>query len=228
MVDSVVTAHNERPQIIATPGAPPKIGTMSHPTPPQNKTAADPAATDVVKSSNFLRQIIESDLEKGAYANRRWGGSPGDAAHHAAGQPDPAKIRTRFPPEPNGYLHVGHAKSICLNFGLARDYGGVCHLRFDDTNPEKEDSEYVDSIIDSVKWLGFDWSQPGNSLPYQASDYFDFMYRAAEYLIEQGLAYVDEQSAEDMRANRGDFTTPGKDSPYTTAAWPTTCSALPT
>jgi glutaminyl-tRNA synthetase len=85
-----------------------------------------------------LRQIIENDLDKGTYATRRWAGSPGDAAHHAAGQPDPAKIRTRFPPEPNGYLHVGHAKSICINFGLARDYGGVCHLRFDDTNPEKK------------------------------------------------------------------------------------------
>jgi glutaminyl-tRNA synthetase len=93
----------------------------------------------------------------GTYATRHWAGSPGDAAHHAAGQPDPAKIRTRFPPEPNGYLHVGHAKSICLNFGLARDYGGVCHMRFDDTNPEKEDTEYVDSILDAVQWLGFDW-----------------------------------------------------------------------
>ncbi|OQW88491.1 MAG: glutamine--tRNA ligase [Rhodoferax ferrireducens] len=187
---------------------------MSHPTPPQNKTAADPAAPDVVKPSNFLRQIIESDLEKGTYASRHWGGSPGDAAHHAAGPLDPAKIRTRFPPEPNGYLHVGHAKSICLNFGLARDYGGVCHLRFDDTNPEKEDTEYVDSIIDSVKWLGFDWSQPGNTLPYQASDYFDFMYRAAEYLIEADYAYVDEQTPDEMRANRGDFGKPGMDSPY--------------
>lgn len=118
----------------------------------------------------------------GTYAQARWAGTPGDAAHHAAGQPDPAKIRTRFPPEPNGYLHVGHAKSICLNFGLARDYGGVCHLRFDDTNPEKEDQEYVDGIIDAVRWLGFDWTQigqaPGTAAPYQASDYFDFMYRA--------------------------------------------------
>ena len=166
------------------------------------------------KVSNFLRQIIESDLDKGTYASRRWAGSPGDAAHHAAGQPDPAKIRTRFPPEPNGYLHVGHAKSICINFGLAQEYGGVCHLRFDDTNPEKEDQEYVNSIIDAVKWLGFSWSQPGNDKAYQASDYFDFMYRAAEALIEAGQAYVDEQSAEDMRANRGDFGKPGVDSPF--------------
>lgn len=102
---------------------------------PANATAAPPEA---IKTSNFLRQIIENDLEKGTYTPRRWGGTPGDAAHHAAGQPDPAKIRTRFPPEPNGYLHIGHAKSICINFGLARDYGGVCHLRFDDTNPEKK------------------------------------------------------------------------------------------
>ena len=173
-------------------------------------------AADAPKISNFLRQIIESDLEKGTYAQRRWAGSPGDASHHAAGQPDPAKIRTRFPPEPNGYLHVGHAKSICINFGLARDYGGVCHLRFDDTNPEKEDQEYVNSIIDAVKWLGFDWSQPGNDKPYQASDYFDFMYRAAEYLIEAGHAYVDEQTTEQMRANRGDFGKPGTDSPFRT------------
>ena len=168
------------------------------------------------KVSNFLRQIIDKDIEQGTYATRRWAGSPGDAAHHAAGQSDPAKIRTRFPPEPNGYLHVGHAKSICINFGLAHEYGGVCHLRFDDTNPEKEDTEYVNSIIDAVKWLGFDWSQPGNDKPYQASDYFDFMYRAAEALIEAGHAYVDEQSAEDMRANRGDFGKPGVDSPFRT------------
>ncbi len=176
------------------------------------------AATEAAKVSNFLRQIIESDLEKGTYAQRKWAGSPGDAAHHAAGQPDAAKIRTRFPPEPNGYLHIGHAKSICLNFGLARDYGGVCHLRFDDTNPENEDTEYVDSIIDSVRWLGFDWAQPGqapgSAAPYQASDYFDFMYRAAEALIETGHAYVDEQTAEEMRAARGDFNTPGTNSPF--------------
>ena len=191
---------------------------MSTPTPANTQPAATAAAPEAVKPSNFLRQIIESDLEKGTYATRRWAGSPGDAAHHAKGEPDPAKIRTRFPPEPNGYLHVGHAKSICINFGLARDYGGVCHLRFDDTNPEKEDTEYVNSIIDAVKWLGFDWAQlgqaPGSAAPYQASDYFDFMYRAAEYLIEAGHAYVDEQTPEEMRVNRGDFGKPGVNSPF--------------
>ncbi|MGI9132634.1 MAG: glutamine--tRNA ligase/YqeY domain fusion protein [Rhodoferax sp.] len=190
---------------------------MSNPTP--SKSPAAPATSaDAPKPSNFLRQIIESDLANGTYAQRRWAGSPGDAAHQAAGAGDPAKIRTRFPPEPNGYLHVGHAKSICLNFGLARDYGGVCNLRFDDTNPEKEDTEYVESIVDAVRWLGFDWAQIGQSAgsaaPYQASDYFDFMYRAAEYLIEAGHAYVDEQSAEQMRIHRGDFGKPGVDSPY--------------
>ena len=175
---------------------------------------ASPATPEEHKASNFLRQIIEADLDKGTYASRRWAGSPGDAAHHANGAPDPAKIRTRFPPEPNGYLHVGHAKSICINFGLARDYGGVCHLRFDDTNPEKEDTEYVNAIIDAVKWLGFSWSQTGNDAPYQASDYFDFMYRAAEHLIEAGHAYVDEQTPEEMRNNRGDFGKPGINSPF--------------
>ncbi len=179
-----------------------------------DKVKATDAPTDGHKVSNFLRQIIEADLAQGTYAQRQWAGSPGDAAHHAKGTPDPAKIRTRFPPEPNGYLHVGHAKSICLNFGLARDYGGVCHMRFDDTNPEKEDTEYVNSILDAVTWLGFNWDAHGTSHLYQASDYFDFMYRAAEFLIQAGLAYVDEQSAEDMRLNRGDFNTPGKDSPF--------------
>ena len=192
---------------------------MSTPHPSNLAAPADAAAaaTDTpAKTSNFLRQIIESDLEKGTYAQRRWGGSPGDAAHHAAGQPDPARIRTRFPPEPNGYLHIGHAKSICINFGLARDYGGVCHLRFDDTNPEKEDTEYVNSIKDAVQWLGFGWNNGGESNLYQASDYFGFMYRAAEYLIEAGHAYVDEQTAEQMRINRGDFGKPGVDSPFRT------------
>ena len=186
---------------------------MSNPT-PTNSTPAATAATEAPKLSNFLRQIIENDLEKGTYASRKWAGSPGDAAHHAKGQPDPAKIRTRFPPEPNGYLHIGHAKSICINFGLARDYGGVCHLRFDDTNPEKEDMEYVNSIRDAIKWLGFDWNGSPDAEPYQASDYFDFMYRAAEYLIEAGHAYVDEQTVAQMRDNRGDFGKPGVNSPF--------------
>jgi glutaminyl-tRNA synthetase len=156
-----------------------------------NKTSADGAAVEH-KTSNFLRAIIERDLEQGACT----------------------KIRTRFPPEPNGYLHIGHAKSICLNFGLARDYGGVCHMRFDDTNPEKEEKEYVDSILDAVQWLGFGWESDGQSHLYYASDYFDFMYGAAEALIEHGHAYVDEQTPEAMRANRGDFVHPGKDSPF--------------
>jgi glutaminyl-tRNA synthetase len=173
-----------------------------------------PADKELPKPSNFLRQVIERDLEQGTYAQRKWAGHPADAAAHQQGVPDPARIRTRFPPEPNGYLHVGHAKSICLNFGLARDYNGVCHMRFDDTNPEKEDQEYVDSILDAVKWLGFSWDANGTSHYYHASDYFDFMYRAAEYLIEAGLAYVDEQSAEEMRHNRGDFGRPGTDSPF--------------
>jgi glutaminyl-tRNA synthetase len=166
------------------------------------------------KPSHFLRQIIENDLAQGTYQNRHFGAGPGDAAHHALGGPDPAKIRTRFPPEPNGHLHIGHAKSICLNFGLAREYGGACHLRFDDTNPEKEDLSFVDAIRDAVIWLGFDWHAHGQSHLYHASDYFDFMYRAAEKLIEAGLAYVDEQSAEQMRAHRGDFQTPGTNSPH--------------
>ena len=165
-------------------------------------------------TSNFLRNIIERDLAQGAFASRRWARTPGDAAHHAAGEPDPAKIRTRFPPEPNGYLHIGHAKSICLNFGLARDFGGVCHMRFDDTNPEKEEQEYVDAITDSVQWLGFGWEAFGASHLYYASNYFDFMYRAAEYLIESGHAYVDEQTAEEMRATRGTLTERGKNSPW--------------
>ena len=182
---------------------------------------AHPISPDDTKPSNFLRQVIERDLAQGTYAGRTFAGTPGDAAHHAAGPLDAARIRTRFPPEPNGYLHIGHAKSICLNFGLARDYGGVCHMRFDDTNPEKEEQEYVDGILDAVKWLGFGWEtadplNPGaiRSHLYYASNYFDFMYRAAEALIVAGHAYVDEQTPEQMRANRGDFNTPGTDSPY--------------
>lgn len=169
---------------------------------------------DTPKASNFLRQIVERDLEQGTYAQRRFAGTPGDAAHHAGAPVDAARIRTRFPPEPNGYLHIGHAKSITLNFGLAAEYGGICHMRFDDTNPEKEEQEYVDSILDAVRWLGFEWKANGVDHLYYASNYFDFMYRAAEALIDAGLAYVDEQTPEQMRANRGDFNTPGTDSPF--------------
>ena len=181
-------------------------------------TAHPPPVADEARPGNFLRAVVERDLEAGTYAARRFAGTPGDAAHHAAGPPDAARIRTRFPPEPNGYLHIGHAKSICLNFGLARDYGGVCHLRFDDTNPEKEEQEYVDAIVDAVRWLGFGSGGDGTSGEsgpvYFASDYFETMYRAAEHLVESGHAYVDEQSADEMRANRGDFTTPGTPSPF--------------
>ena len=141
--------------------------------------------------ANFIRNLIDEDIAAG-----KWGG----------------RVETRFPPEPNGYLHYGHAKSIFLNFGLARDYDGACHLRFDDTNPEKEEQEYVDSIVSAVRWLGFDW---GAHL-YYASDYFDTMYACAEYLIGAGHAYVDSLSAEEMRELRGTLTESGKDSPYRT------------
>jgi glutaminyl-tRNA synthetase len=171
---------------------------------------AKPGAEPVASTSNFIRSHIEADLADGKYASRSWGGKPGPARVHAGAPADSAKIRTRFPPEPNGYLHLGHAKSICLNFGLALHYGGACHLRFDDTNPEKEEQEYVDSIRDAVHWLGFDWGPHG----YFASDYFDFMYEAAEYLIGAGHAYVDEQSAEEMRRNRGTLTEPGRPGPW--------------
>jgi glutaminyl-tRNA synthetase len=167
-------------------------------------------ADNAPSTSNFIRAAIDADLASGKYAPRRWGGRPGGASVHAGAPPDPAKIRTRFPPEPNGYLHFGHAKSICLNFGLAREYGGACHMRFDDTNPEKEEQEYVDAILEAVRWLGFDW---GEHL-YYASDYFGFMYEAAEYLVRAGHAYVDEQTADEMRASRGTLTEPGRDSPW--------------
>ncbi len=148
--------------------------------------------------SNFIRSIVDHDLAANKFALRG----------------DWAKIRTRFPPEPNGYLHYGHAKSICLNFGLARDYGGVCHLRFDDTNPTKEEQEYVDSIIDAVHWLGFSWEANGTNHQYFASDYFETLYGFAEHLVSRGLAYVDSQSADEMRASRGTLTQGGRNSPY--------------
>ncbi len=139
-------------------------------------------------SSNFLRAIIADDSATGKYGGR---------------------VVTRFPPEPNGYLHYGHAKSIVLNFGLAAENGGTCHLRFDDTNPLKEDVEFEDSIAASVRWLGYDWG----THRYHASDYYDALYAFAEWFIEQGLAYVDSQSAEEMRATRGTLTEPGIDEP---------------
>ena len=153
--------------------------------------------------SNFLRGIIDHDNASAKYAHRS----------DAQGKALPTVI-TRFPPEPNGYLHIGHAKSICLNFGLARDYAGRCHLRFDDTNPTKEDQEYVDTIIDSVQWLGYDWQHDGVAHLHYASDYFDQLYQMAEWLITAGHAYVDSQSADDMAANRGNFSEPGKNSPF--------------
>ena len=160
--------------------------------------------------TNFIRNIIEHDLETGKYASRTWSGKPGPASVQATGRKDPARIRTRFPPEPNGYLHFGHAKSICLNFGVAQDYAGICHMRFDDTNPVTEETEYVDSILDAVHWLGFDW---GEHL-YYASDYFDYLYQFAEAFVQHGLAYVDELTADEMREFRGTLTEAGKNSPW--------------
>jgi glutaminyl-tRNA synthetase len=156
--------------------------------PPAKPLPAKPAAP-----TNFIRNQIAADLVRGTYEPRHWAGKPGVYDLHSKAQADPAKIRTRFPPEPNGYLHIGHAKSICLNFGLARDFGGRCHMRFDDTNPVKEDQEFVDGILDTVRWIGFDWEHGAESNLYHASDYFEDMYRFAEYLIETGYAYVDEQ-----------------------------------
>ena len=140
------------------------------------------------RTHNFITQIIDEDLASGKHKS----------------------VHTRFPPEPNGYLHIGHAKSICLNFGLAKEYNGLCNLRFDDTNPVKEDVEYVDSIKEDVQWLGFKWEGE----PRYASDYFDALYGYAIELIEKGLAYVDELSPDEMREYRGTLTEPGKNSPY--------------
>ena len=144
--------------------------------------------TENARPHNFITQIIDEDLASGKHQ----------------------RVHTRFPPEPNGYLHIGHAKSICLNFGLAKEYNGLCNLRFDDTNPVKEDVEYVDSIKADVEWLGFKWEGE----PRYASDYFDALYGYAIELIKKGLAYVDELSPEEMREYRGTLTEPGKNSPY--------------
>lgn len=176
--------------------------------------SSDTVTPDTPQTTNFIRNIIEDDLANHANEPRLWCGHPAPYSEQEKGQVDTAKIRTRFPPEPNGYLHIGHAKSICLNFGLARMYGGACHMRFDDTNPEKEDQEYVDGIKDSVRWLGFDWKYEGERNLYFASSYFDYMYAFAEHLIKTGYAYVDEQSADEMRENRGTLREPGRNSPY--------------
>lgn len=146
----------------------------------------EPVATEVGR--DFIRDIIQADLDQGKYR----------------------EIVTRFPPEPNGYLHIGHAKSIALNFGIAQEFPGRCHLRFDDTNPVKEEQEYIDSIQADVRWLGFDW---GKNL-FFASDYFDRLYEWAEQLIRDGLAYVDDQTQEEIRLSRGTLTEPGKNSPF--------------
>jgi len=145
--------------------------------------------TGETRASNFVREIVEAHNREG-----RFGG----------------KVITRFPPEPNGYLHIGHAKAICLDFGLAEDYGGRCHLRFDDTNPAKESQEYVDAIMNDVRWLGFDWGQH----LYHASDYFERLYGWAEELIRKGKAYVDDLSGDQIREYRGTLTEPGRESPH--------------
>ena len=181
---------------------------MTPPNPAPGAATAKPDAADA-KTSNFLRQIIEHDLAAGTYAQRRWGGSPGDAAHHATGPLDPAKIRTRFPPEPNGYLHIGHAASICLNFGLGEKYGAPVNLRFDDTNPAKEEQEYVDAIKRDIAWLGFKWANECYS-----SDYFQQLHDWAVLLIKQGKAYVDQQSSEQIAEQKGTPTSPGTPSPF--------------
>ena len=140
-----------------------------------------------VKKLNFLEEIIENDLKTGKVDS----------------------ILTRFPPEPNGYLHLGHAKSLCINFGLAQKYGGKTNLRYDDTNPTKEDTEYVDAIKEDIKWLGFQWEKE-----LYASDYFDQLYEWAEDLIKRGLAYVDDETQEEISAHRGTVDKPGIESPY--------------
>jgi glutaminyl-tRNA synthetase len=144
---------------------------------------------DKTSARDFVRDIIDDDLKTGKYKGR---------------------VHTRFPPEPNGYLHIGHGKAICLNFGIAEQYGGLCNLRFDDTNPTKEEEEYVQSIIEDIKWLGFDWEDR----LYFASDYFDQMYEYAVQLVKSGKAYVDDLNAEEISEHRGTLTSPGKNSPY--------------
>ena len=160
--------------------------------PTQNKNAVDSAQQEQQPGLDFVRQIITDDLEAGRTQ----------------------QVVTRFPPEPNGYLHIGHVKAICLNFGIAQEFNGVCNLRFDDTNPDAEEQEYVDGIANDVKWLGFQWEGE----PRYASSYFEQLYTWAIQLIEQGDAYVDLQTPEEIRLNRGNFVEPGKNSPYRDAS----------
>ncbi len=152
-------------------------------------SAKTPGKTPQERGKDFIRLLVDEHME-----NNRFNG----------------RLVTRFPPEPNGYLHIGHAKSICLNFGLAKEYGGKCHLRFDDTNPAKEEDEYVLSIMEDVRWLGFDW---GENLFY-ASDYFEQLYEFAVRLIKAGKAYVDDQTGEEIRLGRGTLKEPGIESPF--------------
>ena len=154
---------------------------MEHPITERDREAGSPP-------QDFIRAIVSEELKAGKHGGR---------------------VATRFPPEPNGYLHIGHAKSICLNFGVAQEFGGICNLRFDDTNPVKEDVEYVDSIKEDVRWLGFSW----DDRLYFASDYFEQLYDYAVHLIKTGFAYVDSLTADEMRTYRGTLTEPGKDSP---------------
>ena len=148
----------------------------------------EPNSDNLPAATNFIKEIINDHFKTGRYT----------------------EVHTRFPPEPNGYLHIGHAKSICLNFGLAKEYGGLCNLRFDDTNPTKEETEYVDSIIEDIKWLGFNW----DDRLYYASDYFDTLYEYAVKLIKKGKAYIDSSTPDEIKELRGTAIEPGKESPY--------------
>ena len=146
------------------------------------------SVVEAIKPTDFIREAVVEDLKSGRYTT----------------------VHTRFPPEPNGYLHIGHAKAICIDFGIAEEYGGLCNLRYDDTNPTKEDVEYVDAIKEDIRWLGFTW----DDREFYASDYFDQLYEMAIKLIEKGKAYVDDQSPEEVSQNRGTLTEPGIESPY--------------
>src|SRR5262245_11532137 len=164
-----------------------KMKLHMNPSNPTTASGAKPASAAVKSPSNFIRDIILEDLKTNKYSGL---------------------MQTRFPPEPNGYLHIGHAKAICLDFGLADEFGGKTNLRFDDTNPQKEETEYVESIMEDVRWLGFEWDGL-----YYASDYFDQLYDWAIKLIKDGKAYVDDLNPDEVRKSRGTLTEPGKESP---------------